>query len=170
MARFLVYILIPIFYLAFWGYWLWDTYSVYASKDPMLLELNYQREFIANRSFLLFSELAFPLVMSLFFLLLLILKGLRRRIRPLLLLAQALTLEFFIFRAFIFSDSYGAYHAGSEAMTPVEYLEPPTYWPWLAGATLLLLMMSLIRERDPLLKEMDGFSQGGSRSVEVRRF
>lgn len=148
MARLLLYLTVPVLYLLFWGAWLWLQYSTYAGHDPYLLETDYQLEFVEHRSDLLFSELAFPLAMVLFFLALSVLRFLRRRIRPLLLLAQGMSLLFFIFRSFIFSDSYENYIQGNEALIPPEYLEAPTYWPWLAASTLLFGMMIFVREHE----------------------
>ena len=148
MARLLLYFTMPLLYLIFWGAWLWLQYTTYADNDPYLLETDYQLEFVEHRSQLLFSELAFPLAMVFFFLALAILRFFRRRIRPLLLLAQGMTLLFFIFRSFIFPDSYDNYIQGNEALIPPEYLEAPTYWPWLAASTLLFGMMIFVSEQE----------------------
>lgn len=146
MLRAYLYFSLSLVYLIFWIVLLLTGYFSYVENDPLFLEGEYLVKFIGNRQQLLFSELIFPATMLLGFLIVFICKLLFRPIRLALGIFSFMSLEFFVYREFIFSDQYTNYHQNYMAGIPVEYIEPTGYW-WEIGVLALgFLLVALIRE------------------------
>ena len=152
MARTVLYLLVPLLYTFFWAAYLLSHYNFYVESDPVMLISDYQRLYAGQRTQLLSAELLFPLFMLLFFLALFFLRLRNALIRIPLLIAQFLSLEFFVYRQFIFPDSYRAYQSASQAGVPVEYLETASYYAYLLPLAAAFAILLLIRERKPAVR------------------
>ena len=150
MSRAILYWLFALTGFLGWLGFLLYHYFAYSSTDPYLLSPSYQAAFRANRISLLFSELAFPLIMALFFLVLLLLKSFRRRIRPLGILAMVMSCEFFIYRVFIFSERYPDYQEATRMLDSGMAPEVNSLWPGLLVSGLILVFTLLVKEQVPL--------------------
>lgn len=147
MARTILYLLAPLLHTFFWGAFLLSHYDFYVDSDPIMLTGDYQRLYASQRLQLLSAELFFPLFMSLFFFLLFFLRLRPYFIRLPLLLAQFLSVEFFVYRQFIFPDSYKGYQYSSNLNVPIEFHEQASYYIFLIPLALAFVFMLLIRER-----------------------
>lgn len=146
MARTLLYLLLPLAYLAFWTIFLFSNYDTYSSSDPEMLSRDYLFLFVGQRQQLLFAEMIFPLSMAFFFLLIMVLRLRMKSMRIPLLIAQFLSLEFFIYRQFFFSDSYASYQAASQMELPLEYAEQNSYLVFIVAMGLGFLLTLVVRD------------------------
>ncbi len=146
MFRAYLYFSLSLIYLIFWIVLLITGYTGFIENDPYFLEGDYLVKFIGNRQQLLFSELIFPAAMLLGFLIVLISKILFRPVRLALGIFAFMSLEFFIYREFIFSDQYADYHQNYMAGIPMEYMEPTGYLWEIGVLGIGFALVVLIKE------------------------
>ncbi len=146
MLRAYLYFSLSLLYLIFWVVLLLTGYFSYADNDPFFLQGEYLAMYVGNREQLLFSELIFPAAMVLGFLGIFIVKLLFRPTRLALGIFSFMSLEFFIYREFIFSDQYGDYQRNFLAGIPAEYLEPVGFIWEIGFLALGFLLVVLVRE------------------------
>lgn len=147
MIRAYLYFSLSLIYLIYWIVLLMTGYFSYIENDPFLLEGEYLGMFAGNREQLLFSELIFPGAMALAFIIIFIIKLLFRPIRLPLGLFAFMSLEFFVYREYIFSDQYADYHRSYMAGIPVEFMEPAGYWWEIGFLAIAFLLIALVREK-----------------------
>lgn len=147
MARTILYLLAPLLYTFFWTAYLLSHYNFYVDSDPVMLVGDYQRLYIGQRTQLLSAELLFPLFMALLFFSLFFLRLRNKAIRIPILIAQFLSLEFFVYRQWIFPDSYKGYQSASQLGVPVEFQASASYLAYLLPMAAGFLLLLFIRER-----------------------
>ena len=146
MARAYLYFSLALLYLIFWIVLLLTGYFSYVENDPFFLEGEYLVKFVGNRQQLLFSELIFPGIMFLGFLSIFLLKLFFRPIRLALGIFTFMSLEFFVYREFIFSDQYADYQSNFLAGIPVDFIEANGYIFEIGALTIGFLLVVLVRE------------------------
>ncbi len=146
MLRAFIYLSLPLIYVVFWIVLLIAGYVSFTENNPFFLEGEYLVRFVVNRQQLLFSELIFPGAMLTAFLIVFIGKLTFRPIRLPLGIFALMSLEFFIYREFIFSDQYSDYHLNYEAGTPVVFMESTGYGWEIGILGIAFLLVVLVRE------------------------
>lgn len=164
MARLVTYLLTMFAGLAFWVIELLANYRDYVGHSPFDLQEQYQRTFLFQRSQLIMSELAFPVMMILVFLLLLIFKFFAKSVRITLGFMLFVCTEFWVWRSFVFSNKMGTLYLQNEAENPV--LVPQNdFRIYIVGFGLLFLLVIFLREY-PLGQDQDALHARLRRSLE----
>lgn len=146
MARLVTYLALLIGGLAFWAVELTLNYQTYSGHDPYSLGSDYQEAYVVYSSSFLFAELAFPLGMTLAFLLLLAFKLAARPVRTALALVLLVCAEFWMWRLWVFKGRMALFYLQNEANDPALTL-PDHFREALLGFGLALLLVIGLRER-----------------------
>ncbi len=167
MARLVTYLLVMVAGLAFWVIELLANYKDYVGHTPQELKEQYQRTFVYEHNQLILAELAFPLMMVLTFLLMLIIKFFAKSVRILLGFMLVVCTEFWVWRSFVFKSKMGTIYLQNEAENPllVPVNDFTAYW---IGFALLLVLVIFLRER-PLEQDQDALHARLRRSLQKSR-
>ena len=163
MGRLVTYLLVIVGGLAFWISELLLNYNDYVGNSPFALEEQYQVRFLFQRSHLLLAELAFPVLMVISFLTLLIFKFAARQVRLALGFVLLLSTEFWVWRSFFFDGRMATLFLQSEAQDP-NLMLPNDFKQYLIGFGLALALVIFLREY-PLGQDTDALHARLRRSL-----
>ena len=145
MYRLLLYITLLCLGLLFWANELIFNYIDYVSHDPLALDADFQKAFVANYGQLILAELILPLVLALGFLITLLFKIAGRSSRWALGFLLFLSTEFWAYRAFFFKERMLTYHLRTELEDPSLVL-PDSHTLYFIFFLAALIAVIFIRE------------------------
>ncbi len=153
MARLVTYILVMVAGLFFWALELYLNYKDYVGNSPFDLDEQYQRVFLFQRNLFLLAELAFPALMCIAFLVLLLVKFAAKPVRWALGFVLLLSTEFWAWRSFFFDGQMADIYLQNKNNDPT-LVQPKDFVAYMIGFALLLVIVILLRDR-PLHEDQD---------------
>lgn len=143
MARLVLYLVSIVGSLLFWVMELWFNYRDYAGQSPLGLDERYQRYFLLTRDYLVFAELAIPVMMVVGLAIVLVAKLTARPVRPFFGGILLLSAEFWFWRAYFFDERMSTIYLRNEMEDPSIVL-PNDFkayaWIFMAAFALVLFL------------------------------
>jgi glucan phosphoethanolaminetransferase (alkaline phosphatase superfamily) len=153
MGRLLTYLFITAASAFFWAGELWLNYLDYTAKSPLDLDERYQRVFLVSRDPLLLAELGLPLLMTVAFIALLVVKFAAKSVRLALGFLLLMSSQFWAWRAFVFDGRMATIFLRNENEDPT--LTMPNDFKWYMCAFAAALVVVIFLREYPIGQDQD---------------